>query len=191
MNRDRPLGWEEVDRKHQKFIKQVTVYSIIFFILCGFIYIHLSTIWSFPIKYRGETETVSFGMHYEYIHMTFWNFSYLAKPIYCYRFLFFGITEKIYTNWNYIVPFYMVLATSFGFFVANYAAVGFFFPFMTKQVSMSFKSIRIRIDHLGRYAKQMSASEVHLQLKHIIEEHNETIEYFANLIFFSRIFFVI
>lgn len=88
------------------------------------------------------------------------------------------LTHKVYTDWNYIIPVYLVAATSFAVFVGNYASVGFFFPFMTKQVAMTFKSIRIRIDSLGRHAKEMKTSELKKCLKHIIEEHNEAIGYF-------------
>lgn len=168
MDRDKPLGWEEANKKHQKFIKLSTKYCIGAFVTAGVIYIHLPSILTFCMKYRGASDVVSVGMHYEYILNILHGF--FSKL------LFFSLfTDKIYTDWNYIIPFYVVAATSFAFFVGNYSSVGFFFPFVTKQVAMAFKSIQIRIDDLGRHVKQMKQSEVKRSLEQIIQEHVEVI----------------
>lgn len=64
------MGWEEANRKHQKFIKLATKYCIGAFVTVGVIYIHMPSILTFIMKIRGATDPVSMGMHYEYTYFS-------------------------------------------------------------------------------------------------------------------------
>uniref|UniRef100_A0A336M9J4 CSON011869 protein n=1 Tax=Culicoides sonorensis TaxID=179676 RepID=A0A336M9J4_CULSO len=105
------------------------------------------------MKIHGSKETVQLGMH--------WDF----------------FTDKIYTDWSYIIPFYVVASVSFALFVGNYSSIGFFLPFMTKQVTMAFISIQVRLTDLSRKSKIMKKNEMKFKLKQIIVEHNNAIRF--------------